>query len=320
MSAVPAVVTVTLNPAIDQTISVEHLCPGTVQRALSVQFNAGGKGVNVASCLADWGVAVTATGILGQDNIAPFSQLFAAKGIADRFIRRPGETRTNIKIVETVGARTTDINLPGLTVDLAALTEVQGVLADTVTAGTLVVLAGSLPASLSVETYVTLVARLTSRGAKVICDASGAALAAVLAAPAGQMPVCVKPNRHELEDWIGRPLPDLAAVGSAGRALQERGIALVVVSLGADGALLLRGGRAVRARLPVLRVLSTVGAGDAMVAGLTSALRDGLDLDATARRAVAFAAAKLAGIGPHLPDPSQVGRLAENVEITEISL
>ena len=113
----PAIVTVTLNPAIDQTITVEHLRLGSVQRAQAVQFNAGGKGVNVASCLADWGMPVVAAGILGAANAAPFEALFAAKGIADRFIRAPGETRTNIKIADVVTGTTTDINLPGLTFD-----------------------------------------------------------------------------------------------------------------------------------------------------------------------------------------------------------
>ena len=75
------VVTVTLNPAIDQTITVEALKPGSVHRAKSVLYNAGGKGVNVASCLADWGTPVIAAGLLGSGNAAPFEALFAAKGI-----------------------------------------------------------------------------------------------------------------------------------------------------------------------------------------------------------------------------------------------
>ena len=89
------ILTLTLNPAIDQTIVLDALVPGSVQRASAVRSHAGGKGVNVASCLADWGLNVAATGILGADNAAPFDQLFARKGIADRFLRIPGETRTN---------------------------------------------------------------------------------------------------------------------------------------------------------------------------------------------------------------------------------
>ncbi|PNB43163.1 1-phosphofructokinase, partial [Pseudomonas sp. FW305-130] len=84
--------------------------------AHTVRQNAGGKGVNVASCLADWGVPVTAHGLLGSDNAAPFDALFAEKLIEDRFIRIAGSTRVNLKIVDAEG--TTDINLDGIAVDL----------------------------------------------------------------------------------------------------------------------------------------------------------------------------------------------------------
>jgi hypothetical protein len=83
---------VTFNPVIDQTVMLDHLVPGEVHRAHTVRQNAGGKGINVASCLADWGMAVTAHGLLGADNTAPFDMLFAAKPIDDRFIRIAGST------------------------------------------------------------------------------------------------------------------------------------------------------------------------------------------------------------------------------------
>ena len=105
------VLTVTLNPAIDQTIVLGTLQPGAVHRAQSARFDAGGKGVNVASCLADWGEQVVATGILGDANDGVFRSLFATKGVIDRFVRIPGNNRTNIKLVHA--GDTTDINLPG---------------------------------------------------------------------------------------------------------------------------------------------------------------------------------------------------------------
>lgn len=117
--------TVTLNPAIDQTVSLPHLAVGEVNRATAVRHDPGGKGINVASVLADWGVSVAAHGLLGRANAAPFEALFAQKSIADRMLRVAGETRTNVKILEEDG-RTTDLNLPGFPADeghLAALAE-----------------------------------------------------------------------------------------------------------------------------------------------------------------------------------------------------
>ena len=112
----PDVVTVTLNPAIDLTVTVDRFVVGSVQRASAAVSTCGGKGINVAGCLADWGVPVVATGILGRANDDGFAEFFAAKGIGDRFVRTAGETRTNIKIANLFNGETTDINLPGLAI------------------------------------------------------------------------------------------------------------------------------------------------------------------------------------------------------------
>ncbi|WP_114395537.1 1-phosphofructokinase [Oleisolibacter albus] len=312
-----AVVTLTLNPAIDQTISLERLTHGSVNRALGVQQNAGGKGVNVASCLADWGVPVVATGVLGADNAGPFEALFAAKGIGDRFLRQGGSTRTNIKLVDADGT-TTDINLPGLTLDDATLDTLRRQMAALTAPDSLVVLAGSLPAGVADGIYAELVAALAAAGARVVLDASGQPLATALAAPT--LPTCVKPNRHELEAWIGRPLTGRADLLDAAARLRARGIGLVVVSLGAGGALFLTGAGAVHAGLPPTQAPSTVGAGDAMVAGLVAGLGAGLSLPDTARLATAFAAGKLGRIGPHLPDKPRLLALAGQVTVTDAKL
>ncbi|MFS2008943.1 1-phosphofructokinase [Azospirillum sp. CT11-132] len=309
------VVTVTLNPAIDQTITVDALKPGSVHRARAVRHNAGGKGVNVASCLADWGTPVVATGLLGTGNAAPFEALFQAKGIADAFLRLPGETRVNVKIADLAANDTTDINLPGLTADPGALRRVQETVRRLVEPGTPVLLAGSLPDGLPTDTYAILTADLAAAGARVVLDSSGAPLAAALAST-GALPHCIKPNRHELEDWAGRPLSTDADLLDAARGLQRRGVSVVVVSLGADGALFVDGARALHGRLPPVQALSTVGAGDAMVAGLIAAFQQEGGLEDVARLSVAFAAAKLGCFGPNLPDPATVQALAAQVTLS----
>ena len=307
------VVTLTLNPAIDQTVILDALEPGTVHRARAVRSHAGGKGVNVACCLADWGVPVTATGILGADNDAAFTQALAGKGIADRFVRIPGETRTNLKLLDRRTGETTDINLPGLAVTADSLDAARSALLDHAAADAWVVLAGSLPGTLPDSTYAQLATPLKARGTRVVLDASGAPLAAALAADIGALPDAVKPNRHELEEWAGRPLRTLEDVRAAAQDLRTRGIPVVVVSLGAEGALFLTPEGAVQAQPPAIEVASTVGAGDALVAGLVAALRAGLDLDETARLAIAFAAGKLTQAGANLPPRATVEALARAV-------
>lgn len=312
-----SVVTVTLNPALDQTVVLEALTPGAVHRARSVRRDAGGKGVNVAACLADWGLSVAATGVLGRDNAAPFQALMDAKGIEDRFAWIPGETRTNLKLLDGASGDTTDINLPGLDLTPDALVTVRAALRALTAPEGLVVLAGSLPGGLGPRTYADLTAELRARGARVILDASGPPLAAALAAPV--LPFAIKPNRHELEEWAGRTLPGLADVAAAAQDLRARGIALVVVSLGPEGALFCDGDGTLHALAPPTAIASTVGAGDALVAGLVAGLHADLALPDTARLALAFAAGKLARAGANLPPRAAVEAIAATVRVERLT-
>jgi len=312
------VVTITLNPAVDLTIEVDGLALGGVNRAERALLNAGGKGVNVAGCAADWGAQVTATGVLGRGNDGAFVELFAVKGIADRFIRIAGDTRTNIKIADTACGETTDLNTPGLVVDAECLGLVTAAALAASETGAVVVIGGSLPAGLAADALVPLVAALHDAGARVVADTSGAPLTALLAASGHALPFAVKPNRHELEDVVGRPLPTRDALVAAARDIVGRGVRLVVVSCGEDGALFVTADETLTARLPVVEALSTVGAGDAMVAGIATALAEDRPVEAIARQAVAFAAAKLARVGPHLPERAVVEALAGRAEISRL--
>jgi 1-phosphofructokinase len=310
----PDVVTVTLNPAIDLTVALDRFVVGAVQRASAAVSTCGGKGVNVAGCLADWGARAAATGVLGRSNDGAFADFFASKGIADRFVRVSGETRTNIKIADRASGDTTDVNLPGLTVSDGVFDAVRAALMRCVAPRRPVVLAGSLPESMPETAWATLAGDLARHNARVVLDTSGAPLAAALAS--GQPLHAVKPNRAELEALLGRALPTVADIVAAARSLLDRGVALVVVSLGADGALFVDRDAALAAALPAKKALSTVGAGDAMVAGIAAALVEGAALERLARLAVAFASSKLDRIGPFLGPREDVERLAAAVYVT----
>jgi len=308
---------VTLNPAIDLTVTVDRFVLGAVQRASSAVSNCGGKGVNVAGCLADWGVNVAITGVLGRANEGVFADFFAEKAIADLAVRAHGATRTNVKIADRASGETTDINLPGLSVSAEAFEAVRATLRDLVAPGSPVALSGSLPDSLPETAWATLSADLAARNARVVLDSSGAALAAAL--NGGGALFAVKPNRAELEGLTGRALPTIGDLVAAANDIVKRGVTLVVVSLGADGALFIERDIALAATLPPKTVLSTVGAGDAMVAGICAALVEGAGLERLARLAVAFAAAKHDRIGPYLGPTENVERLAKTVHVTALT-
>ncbi len=284
------IVTVTLNPAVDQTLQVPGLQLGQVNKAHSLRFDAGGKGVNVASVLADLEHTCAVTGLLGEDNARIFENLFAARGIADHFIRMPGATRINVKLNDPQTGNTTDINLTASAPASDALLLLRATISALCDgAARLFVLAGSLPPGVPTDYYATLTRALKAAGKTVVVDTSGAPFAAVLAAA----PDLVKPNRHELEEWLGRALPDMASLIEGARALQAAGPANVIVSMGEDGALLLTHEGCWHARPPKVSVVSTVGAGDSMVAGWISAMLQGQAPEDALRLATASAAARV---------------------------
>ena len=290
------IVTITLNPAVDQTLQVPGLHLGQLNKAISLRFDAGGKGVNVASVMSDLGHNCAVTGILGEDNARIFENMFAVRGIADHFIRTPGATRINVKLNDPQTGSTTDINL----IPSAPAADALVLLRATISAlcdgaARIFVLAGSLPPGVPEDYYATLIRSLKAAGKMVVLDTSGAPLAAALAAG----PYLVKPNRHELESWLGRSLFDLNAVIQGARVLQAAGPRNVMVSLGEDGALLVTEQGIWRSKPPKVNVVSTVGAGDSMVAGWISATLQ----DATPDQALCWATASAAARISH-PDGS----------------
>ncbi|WP_034385819.1 1-phosphofructokinase [Deinococcus sp. YIM 77859] len=307
------IVTLTLNPALDLTVRADGWRQGEVNIGQSLHWAAGGKGVNVAAFLADWGLAVTATGLLGDENPERFETLFRAKGIRDSFVRVPGATRVGVKLVDGAAQETTDINLPGLAATADAVQELETRLLALTADHTIFVLAGSLPPGVAPDFYARLTARLRAAGRFVALDTSGAALQASLAADV--LPDLVKPNIHELEAALGRSLDREAEVLAAARELLRRGAGLVAVSQGERGALLVTAGEAVRAQPPRVAVKSTVGAGDAMVAGLLSAHQDGLKLVDAARRATAFSLGAITRLGAHLPPRAELEAFAHQVRV-----
>ena len=305
------IVTLSLNPAIDQTAEIERFTAGRVNRVRRERSDAGGKGVNVASFLADAGLPATATGFLGEANQEVFRDLFTRKGIEDRFLRLPGRTRVNVKVVDPVLDQVTDINFPGLSpapADLARLTETIDALC---AESDWFVLTGRVPDGVPAGIYVDLIARLKARGKRVLLDTSAAPFAAAVRC----RPDAVKPNVHELAELLGRPLSDQAEVLAAARTLTAGGIDLVVVSMGPDGALFVEGDAALLAVPPSVAVKSTVGAGDAMVAGILAGTRRGLDLEGRARLATAFSLGALGEPGPNLPPADAIEAFAARVTI-----
>lgn len=304
------IVTVTANPSLDRTIEVEGIRRGAIQRALDSYVHAGGKGVNVSRALIANGHRTLAVLCTGGYAGVELAALLDEAGVPVRRVPVAGTLRNNLTIAEPDGT-VTKFNETGPELTAA---EVEALLAAAVEALSggpdWVAGCGSLPPGMPVDAYARLVTKAHARGARAAVDGSGAALAACLRTG----PDLVKPNVTELAECAGREVRTVADAVAAAEVLRARGARAVLASLGADGALLVDADGATHARARLSRpVLSTVGAGDAALAGFLSAGGRGVP---ALVEAVAWGSAAVTLPGSHLPAPADLDRGA--VEVTSI--
>ncbi|QGQ18718.1 1-phosphofructokinase [Cellulomonas sp. JZ18] len=296
------IVTVTPNPSVDRALDLDRLEVGEVNRAHTTHVHPGGKGINVARALARHGVAALAVVPTGGPDGTRLTELLAEHGVAAVPVPVAGDTRTNVTLVDADGS-TTKVNAPG---PRMAEAEVDALLAavdaQLATGPQAVVAAGSLPAGVGDAFFVRLAALANRHHVPLVLDSSGVPLAR--AVRAGGLTL-VKPNEHELGELVGRELVTVGDVLGAARDVVAQGTRGVLVSLGAHGALLVcrDAPHAWWAGGPPLVPLSTVGAGDATLAGFLAASGPAPD---RLRTAVAWGRAAVLLPGTELPGPQDL--------------
>ncbi|HNV13725.1 MAG: 1-phosphofructokinase [Actinomycetales bacterium] len=299
------IVTLTPNPSIDRTVSVPALEHGEVNRASDSRIDPGGKGINVARALATNGTEALAVLPSGGPEGHLLQALLRRSGTAYTAVPIAGTTRMNIAVIEPDGT-TTKLNEPGPTLSAdefdALLATVDNHLDPDLR---WIVGCGSLTPGMPEGIYADLVRRGHAHGIKVAIDSSGAPFTA--AVPAG--PDLIKPNHEELEELVGRPLHTLAEVGEAARTLVDGGIETVIVSLGKHGALLVNAVAVAHAIAHVAHPVSTVGAGDSLVAGYLHAVCRGAGPREALATGVAWGAAAVSLPGSRMPGPDDIAAI-----------
>jgi 1-phosphofructokinase len=299
------IVTVTLNPSIDRTLRVDRLERGEVNRAELIQLDAAGKGVNVSRALAAYGKqthAVMVGAALGSEWM---SEQLNARNIAHTMVMAPGITRSNITLVEADGS-VTKINEPGVMMTPEILGSVETALDALPLQGNWVVLAGRLNPGADNDTYRRLVSFAKARGARVVLDASGIALAEAICENG---PDLIKPNQHELGSIVGREPLTISDAVEAAREVMARGVGSVLCSLGSDGALYVTRDHVVHVE-PAHPVVGTpVGAGDILLATFLAGGANELALEG----AVQWSAASVALPGTAIPTPEQAAAVKVRV-------
>jgi 1-phosphofructokinase family hexose kinase len=308
------IVTFTPNPAVDQTLFVTGLKFGEVNRARESELSPAGKGINVSRVAHRLGWPTMAFGFLAGDIGDVAQNALDAEGVQSHFARVPGQTRINVSIADEASGACTSVSCPGPTVTAEHLAELEGMLRFWLQATKVLVLAGSLPAGVPDDTYARIIDTASRQGVCTVLDADGEPLRLGVEAT----PYLIKPNRAEAERLLGRPLPDLEAVADGARELSARGIGVVVISMGADGAVCVEGGRARRAVSPKVEVRSTVGSGDSLVAGLCVGIARGDGIVEGLRLGTAAGAATAMTPGTELGSAEEIAALVAQVQVEDL--
>ena len=261
--------TLTFNPALDYVVHLEQFALGATNRTTREVLQAGGKGLNVATVLHNLGESCVALGFLAGFTGDVILSDMRQRGVSADFIILPeGMTRINVKMKMGVE---TEINGVGPDIDLGSLQTLYGKL-DRLGSGDILIISGSTPRGTHDDVYERIVDRLTGRGVEFVVDADGALLEHVLP----YHPFLIKPNHEELGVLCHRKLEtwDYGTIATCAEELQARGARNVLVSMAADGALLLTEDKKVLFQ-PAAKgeVHNSVGAGDSMIAGFLAGWR-----------------------------------------------
>lgn len=276
---------VSLNPSIDRTLQVEKLKTGGLNRVKHQIDAAAGKGVNVALAAAALGEKAECIGFMYKEGAALFEKRLSDASVGMDFLMSEGAVRVNTKVLDLSQGEITELNTGGIPVSGEQIDRMTGLVAKHAAKTDFIVLSGSVPPGCPNDYYRELTESAGKAGAKVILDADGERLRTGLEAK----PFMIKPNRYELEMLTGHILSSVHEVADAALACINKGVSVVVVSLGADGAIITDGNETWRARARKVEIRSTVAAGDTMIAGLAAVFSKEYDLQNALRLGVASA-------------------------------
>ena len=308
------IITVTLNPAVDQNLELERLTPGDTNRVLDSRIDPGGKGINVSRVLRELGRESLAAG-LAPGSLGRFIEhSLLEQGILCDFVHTRGQTRTNLTVLDETAHETTVLSYRGPEVDPRHMQTLETRLRRFISAGDWLVVAGSIPPPIEPEAYARLIQLGRQLGAHTVLDADAEALAAGLS---GQ-PDLVKSNHHEAARLLDTSLEDDRSLREAAEEMRNAGAAMAIITAGSRGAVAVGEEGAWWSWPPKTEVVSAVGAGDALLAGLLMKLEEGAGMEEALRWGTAAGAAACLTPGTQLCRRDDVTQLLPDVRVKQI--
>jgi 1-phosphofructokinase/tagatose 6-phosphate kinase len=311
------IVTVTLNAAVDRTLTVPNFQLGHRHRASASLTSAGGKGINVARALKRLGSPAIASGLAGGRTGDRILDELATEAILSDFVRIDDESRTSTAVVDPTAGTLTEIYEWGPAVRREELDTLLDKLRYLSQVATFVVFSGSLPRDVDDDFYAEAIRDLSRRGVQCVLDTEGEPLRYGVDAE----PFLVSPNQREAESLVGQEFSDDEDFVMALDAITDLGARNVLITQQTSCFGLFREERNLRRfRASIARIepVASVGAGDVLLGGFLAARFDGRSLDDALRQGVGCAAASVLELGPGRFDPREAGRLASSVEIEEL--
>jgi 1-phosphofructokinase/tagatose 6-phosphate kinase len=313
------ILTVTLNAAIDRTVAVPNFHVGHRHRSVESRTVAGGKGINVARALSLLGRPVVATGFAGGPSGTRMLEQLRQESILTDFTWIAGETRINIALIDPTSGEQTEINERGPAVSPEEVERFVKRLLYLSAGASICVLAGTLPPGAGDDLYARLVEALRERGLTVVLDSEGEAMLAGLRAGAS----IVTPNEREAEELVGQEFADrddvvhglseLVRLGATEAAITRPDGCVAAVGEGPER-------RFLEVRIKALDVVTTVGSGDAFLAGYVAACYDGREPEDCLAYAVACGAESTQHFGAGVIDRGKVERLLRDVEVRDLEV
>ena len=309
--------TLTANPSVDFYLEVSKIVSEDINRLAAIRKDAGGKGINVISVLNDFGIRGTALGFIAGENGRWIKSRLNEKKIRHRFLKIQGENRAIYNILERETGRIYRFNESGPEInrkDLKLLTEY--VLSGPYLKGSFFSICGSAPPGIPAGFYANIITCLKKKGLTIVLDSDNQLFSEGLKSA----PDIIKPNLFELSRLTGKRISGKRSeIMRSAQKIIAGGVKIVIISLGSKGALAVTEKEAFQARPPVLKMRSTIGAGDALLAGLLAELSRGKSLADALRMGVAAGSASVLYPGTSFAPLAKISEIYRRVQVSKLS-
>lgn len=305
-----------LNPAVDISYEIPQLIADQKVRATNTWYHAGGNGINVARSLTELDTPIRCCSVIaGETGDLLLRLLGDSLGEDLKTFRVPGETRLNTTLLQIRPPSQFEVDSVGPEIPPNVLDEVTGCFASTCGNG-IGVLTGFVPPGVPDNIYRRMAELIKSQGGKAVVDAYGSVLEEALKAE----PYLIRLNRYVLEIKVNRRLESTEAVAEEARNIQQQGIEIACISLGAEGAILVNSQNSIHCAAPRLHIRSTVGCGDALLAGLVASVRADATPQSMLSLGVICGSATATHPGTELFAREEIQDLSENLVCTPLDI